>query len=297
MPNPFAQPGEWLRGNLHTHTTYSDGLLSPQATVDEYARRGYDFLALTDHSVITPVEDLKTHGLILLPGAEVLLPGATLGQPLHVVALDVAAVPQVAPETPLVEAMQQVASQVPLCFLCHPFWSLIEGHQLLPLNGHIGVEVFNQTCLGHTNRGGSEPQWDYLLAHGQAVWGLAVDDAHHPADIGGGWIMLRSESRSPQALLAALRAGDFYLSTGPEIRRISRYGENLLIQCSPCQEAAVLGAFPGSGRASWYMPGLQRPFEEIILPFPTSNAWLRVEVIDRQGHKAWSNPFRREELD
>ncbi len=215
---------------------------------------------------------------------------------MHVVALDVAGVPRVPQEGPLAEMMRQVAAEVPLCFLCHPFWSLIEGHQLLPLEGHIGVEVFNQTCLGHTNRGGSEPQWDYLLAHGQAAWGLAVDDAHHPADIGGGWIMLRSEDRSPQALLAAIRAGRFYSSTGPGIKQICRYGENLLIQCSPCREAAVLGAFPGSGRASWYMPGLQRPFEEIILPVPTSKAWLRVEVIDERGQKAWSNPFRWEEL-
>ncbi len=62
MPNPFAQPGEWLRGNLHTHTTRSDGLLSPQATVDEYARRGYDFLSLTDHSVVTPLEASESPG-------------------------------------------------------------------------------------------------------------------------------------------------------------------------------------------------------------------------------------------
>jgi hypothetical protein len=38
-----------LRGNLHAHTTYSDGVRTPAALVREYESRGYDFLAITDH--------------------------------------------------------------------------------------------------------------------------------------------------------------------------------------------------------------------------------------------------------
>ena len=38
-----------LRGNLHAHTTFSDGIRSPSALVAEYEARGYDFLAITDH--------------------------------------------------------------------------------------------------------------------------------------------------------------------------------------------------------------------------------------------------------
>ena len=38
-----------LRGNLHAHTTFSDGVRSPVALVREYESRGYDFLAITDH--------------------------------------------------------------------------------------------------------------------------------------------------------------------------------------------------------------------------------------------------------
>lgn len=296
MPNPFNQPGTFLRGNLHTHTTGSDGRLGPQQTVDEYAARGYDFLAITDHSVITDPGDLDPRGMTLIPGVELLVPGGSFGYPIHVVALGTDRLPEVPQDVSPAASLRRLADQVPLCFLCHPFWSLIEGHQLLPLAGHIGVEVFNQTGLGHTGRGGSESTWDFLLAHGQALWGLAVDDAHQPGDVGQAWIMLKSESRSPEAILQAVRAGDFYSTIGPELRGLRRHGENLLIQCSPCEQAVVLGAHPGSGRASFYMPGLERPFEEILLPFPSSDAWLRVEVINAQGKKAWSNPFRPEEL-
>src|ERR671936_168348 len=38
-----------LRGNLHAHTTFSDGIRSPEALVAEYEARGYDFLAITEH--------------------------------------------------------------------------------------------------------------------------------------------------------------------------------------------------------------------------------------------------------
>src|SRR5262245_62368109 len=38
-----------LRGNLHAHTTLSDGVRAPQALIDEYEALGYDFLAITDH--------------------------------------------------------------------------------------------------------------------------------------------------------------------------------------------------------------------------------------------------------
>jgi len=40
---------EMLKGNLHTHTTLSDGSLSPKDVVYLYKEKDYDFIALTDH--------------------------------------------------------------------------------------------------------------------------------------------------------------------------------------------------------------------------------------------------------
>lgn len=42
----------WLKGNLHTHTFWSDGDEFPETVVQWYKENGYDFLALTDHNVI-----------------------------------------------------------------------------------------------------------------------------------------------------------------------------------------------------------------------------------------------------
>lgn len=39
----------WYKGNLHTHTTNSDGAYTPEETIALYKSKNYDFLALTDH--------------------------------------------------------------------------------------------------------------------------------------------------------------------------------------------------------------------------------------------------------
>ena len=39
----------WLKGNIHSHSTFSDGSLTPEQMKDAYRHHGYDFLAVTDH--------------------------------------------------------------------------------------------------------------------------------------------------------------------------------------------------------------------------------------------------------
>jgi hypothetical protein len=46
-----AEP-RWFKGNLHTHTLWSDGDEYPEMVADWYKRNGYHFLALSDHNVL-----------------------------------------------------------------------------------------------------------------------------------------------------------------------------------------------------------------------------------------------------
>ena len=46
---PFSKPGRFWKGNLHTHSTRSDGGLSPERVCQLYRDLGYDFLSITDH--------------------------------------------------------------------------------------------------------------------------------------------------------------------------------------------------------------------------------------------------------
>ena len=48
----FPEEGRWYRGNIHSHTTRTDGLCPPAQQIRDYSEQGYDFLAITDHNVI-----------------------------------------------------------------------------------------------------------------------------------------------------------------------------------------------------------------------------------------------------
>ncbi len=44
---------QWFKGNLHTHTLWSDGDDFPEMVADWYRSHGYHFLALSDHNVLS----------------------------------------------------------------------------------------------------------------------------------------------------------------------------------------------------------------------------------------------------
>jgi hypothetical protein len=55
LPLAAAQP-TYLKGNLHTHSLWSDGDDFPEMIADWYKQHGYQFLALTDHNIIAEGE-------------------------------------------------------------------------------------------------------------------------------------------------------------------------------------------------------------------------------------------------
>lgn len=52
LPATQSDPPRWWKGNLHTHTLWSDGQAFPETVVSWYKRNGYHFLALSDHNVL-----------------------------------------------------------------------------------------------------------------------------------------------------------------------------------------------------------------------------------------------------
>ncbi|MEA3210528.1 MAG: hypothetical protein QOE70_3585 [Chthoniobacter sp.] len=55
--SPAAEPSaRWWKGNLHTHSLWSDGDDYPEMIADWYRQRGYHFLALSDHNILSDHE-------------------------------------------------------------------------------------------------------------------------------------------------------------------------------------------------------------------------------------------------
>ena len=57
-----SPPERWWKGNLHTHSLWSDGNDFPEMIADWYRNHGYHFLALSDHNVLS--QGMKWKALI-----------------------------------------------------------------------------------------------------------------------------------------------------------------------------------------------------------------------------------------
>ncbi|MEC9047643.1 MAG: hypothetical protein VYA51_06485 [Planctomycetota bacterium] len=66
-------PPRYYKGNLHTHTLWSDGNHFPEMVVDWYAQRDYDFLALTDHNVLADHEKWMQNDQVVRRGGRAAL--------------------------------------------------------------------------------------------------------------------------------------------------------------------------------------------------------------------------------
>ncbi len=295
MHNPLDAPGRWFKGNLHTHSTNSDGELSPQELVDLYADAGYDFLAITDHGKLTPTDDLDPRGLLLLPGSELHQGKGELGQTHHLVAIGQAEPIEIPPTDDYHEAIRYVADRCEFCFTAHPYWTSLTHLDMLGMPEQVGLEVYNFTCHRGIGRGESAVHWDQLLARGDRLWGFAVDDAHcHYDDALGGWIMVRAPECTAEAIYAAIKAGAFYASSGPAIEDIALGENEVSVKCSPCREVAVIAPMPGIGTTTWRPDYPGGPYTEVRLSYNPEWPCFRLECIDEHGHKAWSNPFYRD---
>jgi hypothetical protein len=291
MANPYALDGEWFKGNLHVHTTESDGKLSPQEVVAAYAGHGYDFLSITDHRKVTDVAALDSMGMLLLPGMEMDGGKTQVDGSYHIVAIG--GQPGLAPEQSW-SAQELIDYGVEHCefvFMAHPAWLSQNINDFTSLDGFLGMEVYNTTCHHGIGRGHSEVHWDDLLATGRRAFGFAVDDAHWGYDDAfAGYIMVRAEMCEHAAIIDAIKAGHFYASNGPTIEYLERDGEKLYVRCSPCFEIRTICPLPGRGMTT-YRTDYKPPFTEVEFTIADGTDPVRVECINEVGDKAWSNPI------
>ncbi len=281
----------FYKGNLHLHTTESDGRLSPGDAVAWYRQHGYDFVAITDHWRVTDVAGLSGNGFLTMPGVELATDRTELLQPRHIVALGLNQMPPYAhrldmPVQDMIDALNKDGATV---FLAHPYWSGLTVNETLPLQGLIGMEVYNTSCDRDLGKALSAVHWDDVLVRGKRWLGLATDDTHwHDDDAGGGYVMVEADELSEPAILAALRAGRFYASSGPEIHETTLNGDTLTVRCSPVSMINVVG-HTGHGKHFVAAPGAALTEASYRLRGP--ERYVRVECIDAQGRAAWSNPF------
>jgi hypothetical protein len=176
-----------LKGQLHTHTTSSDGTLTPQEVADVYASLGFDFLAFTDHDHLFKPADLRLlrevkSDMILFFGIELTV-HCSKGY-VHVNRID--------------------GDRDCLHIFNHPAdYDLTLKKTMDCMEEVAGLYALDAVEV--TNHGFYTPQFDIGAIPYPKV---AADDSHNRLACGRGWVEMDCE-RNRDAIIAAIRRGDF----------------------------------------------------------------------------------------
>lgn len=294
---PFDKPGRFWRGNLHAHSTRSDGSLEPEEVARRYAVNGYDFLALTDHFLerydypVVDTRSFRNQHFTTLIGAELHAGETELGGMWHLLAVGLPldfAPPADGEDGAGLAARARAAGA--FVAAAHPQWYCLTERDLEGLGPVDAIEVYNGVAIDHNDRADSWHITDIMLGRGQRYWVCAADDFHNQSsrhDFARGWVWVKSERLEPDALLAALKAGHFYSSTGPQIHDVQvEPGKRAIVRCSPAEWVFATGKGPASVAAEGHgLMDVELNLEKFNSPY------CRITVRDAHGGRAWTNPI------
>lgn len=377
-------PLQWFKGNLHTHSLWSDGNDFPEMISAWYRDKNYHFLAISDHNVLQegirwmplsaiaarsgrtalalyrerfgtewvetrgvegqesfevrlkPLDEyrylLEEHGKFILIPAEEITDKAE-GKPVHMNATNLTEVIRPLGGTTVREAMEnnlravleqeKARGREILPHLNHPnFGYGITFEDLAAVMAERFFEVYNGhpgvNHRGDADHPGIERMWD-LANHlrvnklgGSLLLGVATDDSHEyfgkpGSRPGRGWVMVRARYLTPEHLIRAMKAGDFYASSGVSLEDIhwdvDRRTLSVSIDAVPgvtyTTEYVVTNADATPeqiGRIAhqtqeWKSSYRLADGETIVRAVITSNRPPVDPVFDDQKQQAWTQPF------
>jgi hypothetical protein len=314
---------KWFRGNTHTHTLNSDGDSPPDSAARWYRDHGYQFLFITDHEKQTNPAPLNA--LFGAPGKFLMIVGQEVTQRVsdsshykgtrqaHVNSLGANAVVMPQGDRGLARGITmrqgyadnvariRAAGGIPQ--INHPnfIWS-VRLQDLVELPDSVLLEIAN-AHTGVNNAGddlspSTEALWDSLLTRGKTIFGVADDDAHSfrpdGADSfeltrpGRGWIVVRADTLTADAILGGIRRGDFYASTGVMLDSLAMSQTRIRLSMTQGQEARFLTEFIGSrGRV---LARVRGPSATYLIK--GNEGYVRARVTDSNGRRAWTQAVR-----
>ena len=285
--------GGWYRGNLHMHTTRSDGALDRDAAIRFYAAHGYDFVAVTDHR-INGEEELREN-ITVLSGSEWDTGDNVHAPVFHILCIGNRKAVQMktGPRPEVEEIISCILEAGGIPILAHPTWSLMDPGDIRRCRGIAAAEIFNSVSDLPMNpqRADASLYLDLWAKQGILMPVTAADDTHsYQAECCVSWIMAGAASRAPGDLLAAMREGNFYASQGPRITALTYdTGERLMTLTTPDDVAGVYVASNLAWSNERIMPRRQDGvYRYRALPGET---YLRPVVVGRDGKRAFASPF------
>ncbi len=292
------EPLQWFKGNLHTHTTHSDGDTQPEGVIRWYRDQGYDFLSITDHNFLLKTEDyahLQDEEFILISGNEI--SDVYEGKSLHLLALGIHD-ESLGPaggdsiQTTLQDNVSAIRSAGAVPVLAHPNFTWAFGaEEMIGIKDCVLFEVLNAhpsvNNQGDDTHPGTEEMWDLALSAGKLIYGIGTDDTHKIATYPGkSWVMVRAPELSEPSLLKALENGDFYVSTGVVLDSYKSTRSAVKIRIRAESGASYSTSFIGEGGEILSESDSLKP----VFKKRSDTLYVRARIEDSKGKLALTQP-------
>ncbi len=308
---------QWYKGNIHTHTTESDGDEDPHKVVSWYRRHGYDFLVLSDHNHLTLLNygggRRRFRKPLMVPGEEVSVRLNRGDTPIHINGVGISRVVEPIDAGGVVETLQANVDAIVeaggIASINHPNYqwafdhreiSRVEGASLLEVfNGHPVANVY-----GAADKPSYEAIWDGVLTAGRVIFGVATDDSHNYHDFapwlsnpGRGWVMVQADELTQDAIVDGLASGEFYASTGVTLTRLDCSAESIELEIEQERDFIYTTRFTGKdGELLAESTGTTAEYSAV-----GDETYIRATVVSSSGPRAWVQPVfpgrARQELD
>lgn len=341
--NLLPQEGKFYKANLHCHSTYSDGRLTPEELKKIYKEKGYSILAITDHEGIFDHTYLDDEDFITIPGYEHEINDNSHFDPkvgwdsvrtthlciypkdkrnINCICFDpdfthnkfkwlhnpelrakVTYLGEPYVYEPTVESVNHIIEEANkygfLVTFNHPEWSQQPYEVYSQYKGMFAMEVANTASGAHDNN--NSQIYDMMLRSGHRIFCIAADDNHNPAsrpldsvysDSFGGFVFIKAEKLEHSKIIESLEKGNFYASTGPEIKELYIEDDVVHIETSPAKYIRLT-----SGNRM--VRHLKADGELLTCAdFKLQNIfdYFRIEVTDCDGKIAYTNPYFTDEL-
>ena len=295
MPN-------WYKGNIHTHTTKSDGDADPEVVVRWFMEHDYDFLVLSDHNHRTILDHEVEGGPLMVPGEEVSARIDNGSIPIHINGIGITRVVEPYHGDEIVDTIQRNVNAIlgagGIASINHPNYQWAFDHtHVREVDGASLIEVFNGSPVTN-NEGGpgkftAEEIWDGVLTAGKPIFGVASDDSHHYFDFahdmlnpGRGWVVVEADELTVDSIVNGLASGSFYSSTGVTLEELESTDERVSLAIEQYATCLYRTVFSGpDGRVLVEREGLEPAYE-----IQGDEGYVRATVYSSLGVKAWTQP-------
>ena len=321
----IPEEGSFYKANLHCHSTFSDGALTPEEIKEKYMARGYSIVAYTDHNGMFPHPELCDDKFLALSGWEYDVTEETeapwperktchfcfvaLHDDPKMVCYDENHVrEELRPLVPVEEKecgfrreytpecishmMQKGRDAGFFVTYNHPVWSMEDYENYTKYHGMHAMEICNYGCVWAGWPDYVPQIYDDMLRGGERIFAVATDDNHNLTsednwDSFGGFTVIKARDLTLPSVAKALLAGEFYASQGPAIHALYIEDGKLHVKTSPAVKVE-LNTGVRYARTVW---STGEDGAEAVFDLRPDLRYFRVTVTDKEGKCANSNAY------